>query len=135
MWVQQRNIIKLSGLIQMNWRKSLYISGIFMISCIFLVTIENFVSDVVFEEVLYQAWMCSMGGIRPVLSRKSLQRVLDNSQSSCRSNVYFAPLISVILVSQSKLDHSTLKISKESNLMTSSYIHTWASLQRFLLSN
>ena len=95
-----------------------------MISCIFLVTMENFVSDSGFEEVLYQPRMCSMGGIRPVLLRKSLQHVLDNSQSSCRSNVYFAPLISVILVSQSKLDHSTLKISKESDLMTSSYIHT-----------
>ena len=95
-----------------------------MISCIFLVTMENFVSDSGFEEVLYQPRMCSVGGIRPVLLRKSLQHVLDNSQSSCRSNVYFAPSISVIFVSQSKLDHSTLKISKESDLMTSSYIHT-----------
>ena len=41
MWVQQRNIIKLSGLIQMNSRTSLSISGTFMISCIFLVIVQN----------------------------------------------------------------------------------------------
>ena len=46
MWVQQRNNIKLSVLIQMNSRTSFYISGIFMISCIFLVTVKNFLVTV-----------------------------------------------------------------------------------------
>ena len=40
MLVQQRNI-KLSGIIQMNSKTSLYILGIFMLSCIFLVIVEN----------------------------------------------------------------------------------------------
>ena len=84
----------------------------------------KFVSDSGFEEILHETRMFSVGGIRPVLSRKSLQHVLDNSRNSCRSNEYVSLLISVILVSQSKLDHSTLKISKEFDLMTSSYIHT-----------
>ena len=34
-----------------------------------------------FEEILYQAEMCPVGGIRPVLSGKSLQDVLNNSQT------------------------------------------------------
>ena len=76
-----------------------------MISC-------NFSNFSGFEEILYQARMCSVGGIRPVLSGKSLQHVLENSRSSCRSNIYIAPLISEKLVEQSKLDYTTMKKSK-----------------------
>ena len=76
MWVQQRYIIKLSVLIQMNSRTSSYILGI---SCIFLVS-GKFLSNSRFEEILYQARTCSVGGIRPFLSGKSLQDVLKNSQ-------------------------------------------------------
>ena len=50
MWVQQRNAIKLSVLIQINSRISFYISGIFMIS--------KFLSNSRFEEILYHARMC-----------------------------------------------------------------------------
>ena len=59
---------------------------------------EKFVSNSGFEDILYQARMCSVGGIRPVLSGKSLQHVLENSRSSCRSNIYAASLISEILI-------------------------------------
>ena len=79
MWVQQRYIIKLSVLIQMNSRTSSYILGI---SCIFLVS-GKFLSNSRFEEILYQARTCSVGGIRPFLSGKSLQYVLKNSQTLC----------------------------------------------------
>ena len=79
MWVQQRYIIKLSVLIQMNSRTSSYILGI---SCIFLVS-GKFLSNSRFEEILYQARTCSVGGIRPFLSGKSLQDVLKNSQTLC----------------------------------------------------
>ena len=58
----------------------------------------KFFSNSGFQEILYQARMYSVGGIRPVLSGKSLQHVLENSRSNCRSNIYVAPLISVILV-------------------------------------
>ena len=44
----------------------------------------KFVSNRAFEEILYQARICSAGGIRPVLSRKSVQHVVENS----RSNTY-----------------------------------------------
>ena len=77
-----------------------------MISCFFS-NCGKFVSGSGFKEILYQTRMCLMGGIRPVLSRKTLQHVLGNSRSSCRSNVFVLPLISAILVSQSKLDHLT----------------------------
>ena len=46
MWAQQRIIMKITTLIQMNSRTSFYISGIFMISCIFLVTVEKFLVTV-----------------------------------------------------------------------------------------
>ena len=39
----------------------------------------KFLSSSRFEEILYQARMSSVGGLRPVLSRKSLQDVLKNS--------------------------------------------------------
>ena len=48
----------------------------------FLVT-GKFLSNSGFEEILHQARMCSVGGIKPVLSKKSFQNVLENSQSSC----------------------------------------------------
>ena len=41
----------------------------------------KFLSNSRFEEILYQTRMCSVGGIRPVLSRKSLQDVLKNSRT------------------------------------------------------
>ena len=86
MWVQQRNIIKLFGLIQMNSRLSLHISEIFMISCSFFTKGEKCVNNSGFEEILYQARMCSVDGIRPALSGKSLQHVLGNSLSSSTFN-------------------------------------------------
>ena len=97
----------------MNSRTLLYTTGIFMISCNFsnLVGLKRF--------------YITLGGIRPVLSEKSLQQhVLENLRSSCRSNIYVTPLISEKLVEQSKLDHTNLKKSKEFDLMTSSFIHS-----------
>ena len=44
--------------------------GDFIFSCIFLVT-GKFVINSGFEEIEYKARMCSVGGIKPVLSRKS----------------------------------------------------------------
>ena len=41
----------------------------------------HFLSNSRFEEILYQARMCSVGAIRPVLSSKSLQDALRNSQT------------------------------------------------------
>ena len=40
----------------------------------------KFLSNSWFEEILYQTRMCSVVGIRPVLSGKSLQDILKNSQ-------------------------------------------------------
>ena len=39
----------------------------------------KFLTNSRFEQILYQTRMCSVGGIRPVLSGKSLQDVLKNS--------------------------------------------------------
>ena len=58
----------------------------------------KFVSNSGVEEILYLTRMCSVCGIGKVLSGKSLQHVLENSRSSCRSNTYVLPLISIILV-------------------------------------
>ena len=66
MCVQQRNSIKLSRLIQINSRMSLYISGTFMLSCIFCSNLGKFVTNNGFEEIVYQARMYSVGGIKPV---------------------------------------------------------------------
>ena len=41
----------------------------------------KFLSNSRFDEILYQTKMCSVDGIRPVLSRKSLQDVLKNSRT------------------------------------------------------
>ena len=41
----------------------------------------KFLSNSKFEEVLHQAGMCSVGGIRPVLSGKTLQDVLKNART------------------------------------------------------
>ena len=53
--------------------------------------------------------MCSVSEIREILflSGKSLQHVVESSRSSCRINLYIAPLISEILVQQIKLNHLT----------------------------
>ena len=53
MWMQQRNIIKLSVLIRMNSRTSLYISGIF-------ISVENFLSNSRFEGLSYQESLYKM---------------------------------------------------------------------------
>ena len=47
----------------------------------FLSNYGQFLSNSRFEEILYQARMCSVGAIRPVLSSKSLQDALRNSQT------------------------------------------------------
>ena len=41
----------------------------------------KFLSNSRFDAILYQTKMCSVDGIRPVLSRKSLQDVLKNSRT------------------------------------------------------
>ena len=69
----------------------------YMISCIFLVTIENLLVAVGLKG-FYTRQECIAGGIRLVLSGKSLQHVLENSRSSCKSNIYVASLILEILV-------------------------------------
>ena len=66
-----------------------------MISCIFKV--ENLLVTVGLKR-FYIRQECVAGGIRPVLSGKSLQHVLENSRSSCESNIYVASLILEILV-------------------------------------
>ena len=124
MRVQQRNIIKLIWINPDEFKDVIIYLEDFNDLMHFFSNCGKFVSNSGFEEILYQTRMCSVGGIRPVLSGKSLQHVLENSRSSCRSNIYAAPLISEILVQQIKLDHSTLKKSKEFDVMTSSYIHT-----------
>ena len=45
----------------------------------FFSTCGKFLSNSRFEKILYQARMCSVDGIKPVLSGKSLQDVLKNS--------------------------------------------------------
>ena len=63
--------------------------------------------------------MCSVGGIKPVLSRKPynmcwiIHEVVAEAISRLFQEQYAAPLISEKLAEQSKLDHSTLKNSKE----------------------
>ena len=63
--------------------------------------------------------MCSVGRIQPVLSGESynmhqrIHKVVVESFSRLYQEQYVAPLISEKLVEQSKLDHSTLKNSKE----------------------
>ena len=71
MCVQKRNFIKLSRLIQINSRTPLHISGIFMLSCIFCCNLGKFVTNNGFEEIIYQARMCSVGGIKPVRGQRS----------------------------------------------------------------
>ena len=46
----------------------------------FFISCGKFFTDSGFEEIVYQAKMCSVGGVKPVLSRKNLQYVLENSQ-------------------------------------------------------
>ena len=57
-----------------------------MISCSFFTKGEKCVNNSGFEEILYQARMCSVDGTRPALSGKSLQHVLGNSLSSSTFN-------------------------------------------------
>ena len=102
----------------MNSRTFSFLSGIYRLSYIFLVT-EKFVSSSGFEEILYQVWMCAVGEIKAVLSRKSnnmcwrLHEVAAEAISRLFREPYVAPLISGKLVEQSKSDHTTLKNFKE----------------------
>ena len=101
-------------------KMSLYISGIFMLSCIFFSNCGKFVTNSGFEEIVYQARMCSVGGIKPVLlSGKSynmcwrIHEVVAEAISRLFQEQYVAPFVSENLVEQSKSDHTTLKNSKE----------------------
>ena len=81
MSVQQRNIIKLSGIIQTNSE------------C------RKFVTNSGFEEIVYQARMCSVGGIKPVLLGKSynmcwrIHEVVAEAISRFFQEQYVAPFI------------------------------------------
>ena len=63
--------------------------------------------------------MCSVGGIKPVLSGKSynmcwrIHEVVAEAISRLFQEQYVAPFITEKLVEQSKSDHTTLKNSKE----------------------
>ena len=69
----------------------------YMISCIFLVTMEKLLVTVGLKR-FYIRQECVAGGIRPVLSGNSLQHVQENSRSSCKSNIYVASFIPEVLV-------------------------------------
>ena len=85
----------------------------------FLSNCGKFVTNSGFEEIVYQARMCSVGGIKPVLSGKSynmcwrIHEVVAEAISRLFQEQYVAPFISEKLVEQSKSDHTTLKNSKE----------------------
>ena len=69
------------------------------------------------EEIVCQARMCSMGGIKPVLSGKSymcwrIHKVVTEAISRLFREQYVAPFISEKLVEQSQSDHTTLKNSR-----------------------
>ena len=121
MSVQQRNIIKLSGIIQMNSKTSLYISGIFILPCIFLVTVENLLLTVGLKRLYnrQELYQCSVGGIKPILPGKSynmcwrIHEVVAEAVSRLFKEQYVALFISEKLVEQSKSDDTTLKNSKE----------------------
>ena len=79
----------------------------------------KFVTNSGFGEIVYQARMCLVGGIKPVLSGKSynmcwrIREVVAEAISRLFQEQYVAPFISEKLVEQSKSDHTTLKNSKE----------------------
>ena len=78
----------------------------------------KFVTNSGFEEIVYQARMCSVGEIKSVLSGKSynmccrIHEVVAEAISRLFQAQYVAPFISKKLVEQSKSDHTTLKDSK-----------------------
>ena len=69
----------------------------YMISCIFLVTMEKLLVTVSLRRFDIRQ-ECVVGGMRPVLPGNSLERVQENSRSSCKSNIYVASLIPEVLV-------------------------------------
>ena len=79
----------------------------------------KFVTNSWFEEIVYQARMCSLGGIKPVLLAKSyimcwrIHEVVAEAISRLFQEQYVAPFISEKLIEQSKSNHTTLKNSKE----------------------
>ena len=85
---------------------------------------EKFVTNSGFEEIVYQARICSVGGIKLVLSGKSynmhcrIHEVVAEAISRLFQEYYVPPLISEKLVEKSKLDDASLKKSKEFDLMT-----------------
>ena len=89
-----------------------------MLSCIFLVTVENLLLTVGLKR-LYARQELFSGGIKPVLSGKSynmcwrVHEVVAEVISRLFQEQYVPPFISEKLVEQSKSDHTTLKNSKE----------------------
>ena len=52
----------------------------------------KFLSNSGFQEILYQARMCSVGGIRPVLSGKSLQHMCWTIHEAITEAIYMLHL-------------------------------------------
>ena len=82
-----------------------------MLSCIFLLTVEN-VTNSGFEEIVYQARMCSVGGIKSFFSEKSyntcwrIHEVVPEAISRLFREQYV-----VLFISENRTQ--TLKNSKE----------------------
>ena len=74
---------------------------------------RKFVTNSGFEEIVYQARMFSLDGIKPVLSGKSnnmcwrIHKVVAEAISILFQKHYAAPLISEKFVEQRKLDRTT----------------------------
>ena len=85
----------------------------------FISNCGKFVTNSGFEEIVSQARMCSVAGIKPVLSGKSysmcwrIDEVAAEAISRLFQEQHVAPFISEKLVEQSKSDLATLKNSKE----------------------
>ena len=80
----------------------------------FFINCRKFVTNSGFEEIVYQARMCSLGGIKPALSGKSnnlcwrIHKVVAEAISILFQKHYAAPLISEKFVEQRKSDRTTL---------------------------
>ena len=86
-----------------------------MLSCVFFINCEKYVTNSGFEEIVYQARTCSLGRIKTVLSGNScnmcwrIHEVVAKVNSRLFQEKYVAPLISDKLFEQSKSDQTTLQ--------------------------
>ena len=89
----------------------------------FYINCGKFVTNSGFEEIVYQARICSVGEIKPVLSGKSynmcwrIHKVVAEAISRLFQEQYVASLISEKLIGQSKLDQTTLTPNNLKNMM------------------